>query len=295
MTIAEISNNTNNSSYTFIVNLRPQTISTETCSSSPSSSWKKFTTESYCESCNSYGPTLTESNWPTQGAPLFELFNRINNGLAERRFGDAIVDLDYIQEKLLPLANDILYCAIVALKEFCYEGMDRYDLAIENLNEILCKLEKHAELFEEIQMTDSVNQCKETLFLRKAALLLHLGQNELALEILRSYQPSDKRELLMMYRLIEKKLNVELLKPTALIELTDEEDWFHLAFNGKVEEAINSLDSDHPTYYKHTKALIYALNGSFDYVDDILVNDTTDLFDGYGEDPLDLIFAWIKK
>ena len=72
-----------------------------------------------------------------------------------------------------------------------------------------------------------------------------------------------------------------------------------LAFQGDCEQALQKLDAlggASRVNYKHERALIYALNGNFDSVDDLKMEPLTIGFGWLVESPMqNLVYTWLKS
>jgi hypothetical protein len=140
---------------------------------------------------------------------------RLINAWEEERFEDAISQIEEYMGRIVPFVNDVLLIVGLIGKSNCHLAMGHYEEALGYIEQIERKLDGHQATLDEFVGND---QHKEFLNQYKSFILLNLGREEEAVQMLRENPP----KCLFtqgIYRDIENKLGIELFDPKANCEL----------------------------------------------------------------------------
>lgn len=125
----------------------------------------------------------------------------------EQRFDDAIVQIDEYLDHFVPAINDLLIATGLFAKANCHLAMGRYEQALDFAEQVESKLNSHdSTLGIEVSFLDG---SKGFLNQYKGFLLLNLGREEEAIQILRDNPPTCSF-VAGIYRDIEHKLDIKL-------------------------------------------------------------------------------------
>lgn len=156
---------------------------------------------------------MTSFSWANmetyEQAGIFGWYQKLMQAWEDQRYDDAIVHLDDYLDRIVPVVNDVLMALGHLSKAHCHLAMGRYELALELVEQAEGKLDSHQSTINDLLREASFDEGKRFLNQYKGFLLLNLGRDEEAIQLLKD-NPPNCTYTYDIYRDIEAKLGIEL-------------------------------------------------------------------------------------
>ena len=156
---------------------------------------------------------MTSFSWANmetyEQAGIVGWYQKLAQAWEDQRYDDAIVHLDDYLDRIVPLFNDVLLAAGHLSKAHCHLAMGRYEQALDLVEQAEGKLDSHKSTIDDLLRKTSFDEAKRYLNQYKGLLLLNLGRDEEALQLLKD-NPPNCTYASDIYRDIEAKLGIEL-------------------------------------------------------------------------------------
>jgi tetratricopeptide (TPR) repeat protein len=168
----------------------------------------QFTTNPIMDSQTPPVSWTTWSSTPQTG--LHGWSQRLVHAWEEERFDDAMVEIDEYMDRIVPFVNDVLRAVGLCGQANCHLGMGRYKEALDCIEQVEGILSNHASTIGDLADNRAdIDEANRFFTQYKAMLLLNLGREEEAIQMLRANPPTHSlvRDI---YRKIENKLGIEL-------------------------------------------------------------------------------------
>lgn len=202
--------------------------------------------------------------------------NKIQEGISERQFDLVITAIEDLIERNIP--TEAMLPGLIILKGCCHEQLGQYELALDSFEKLKRIVEIHRETIERAGAHEMAEETLALADLHSAFILLSLGRNSEAADLLRKHSPQTMPFAWpLAYRIIEKNLNIQLFEPdfSPISDDTDSESflpqWLKLALQDRTEESLAILSrmrvNRYPEYYEKDeldfyRAAVLALSGN---------------------------------
>ena len=228
-----------------------------TTSSSSKSSWRKFASDT---TTYRYESSRESGDWFEDGLVLLD-------AQKPEQYAKLLSELEQFMEEQWPVVDGLVYAIATALKSKCYEGMGQLELSLIEMEKALKKIVSTETGFDQLIKKYEVPDPRPYLQLRQAALWLHLGKEQEALEVFRANQPNTVAATLL-YRLMEQKSGTALLSKGEPV--TDERDVEELFFAARYEEVLKLTENQHGDPSVRLRAAALAMLGRTQEAVDLL-------------------------
>lgn len=187
-------------------------------SSSRTSSWKKFASE-------------TTTYQMAAESDFVEAVENMKINWDHGNYEEVLKCIDIILDSDLPELDTFVRSSLISAKSKCYEELGRMDLSLVEIEKAIAQWDGHERSLEELPAQIDL---MDSLQMRRAALLLHNNRAEEAFAILQERQPKSIGDVLL-YHFLDKKCKISLFN---LVPASDENDLMALFIAGRYEEVI---------------------------------------------------------
>lgn len=202
--------------------------------------------------------------------------NKIQEEISEQKFDLVIATIQDLIERNIP--TETMLPSLIILKGCCHEQLGEYELALDAFEKLKKIVEIHREAIERTGAQEMAEEILGLTELHSAFILLSIGRNEEAADLLKKHSPQTMNYVWpLVYRIVEKKLNIQLFQPdfSPISDDTDSEsflpDWLKLALQDRTEESLAILSrmraNRYPEYYEKDeldfyRAAVLAISGN---------------------------------